>query len=704
MRSSLFVCGIGQRSGTSVVSLGLAGCFESLVGRLGFFKPVGLGPDDPEVAVMQQSYGLEHEPADLCPVSMAEARELVSTNQTETLLSRIAKSYQRIQSRSDFIIIEGINNQRVRSAFDMKLNESIAAHLDVPVLLVARDDSDCTDIEFAHVVQEVQTSHQVFVENEVEVVGVVLNRLNEDCAETLAERAEAELWQRNIPVFGAVPELSYLGYPKLDQIVSGLEADVLMGKEALHLVATKTIVAAMSPRHVISHIDTDRMLVIAPGDREAILMALACNQKAPRRRSISGLVLTGDMAPAEEVLELIKDLDLPQFVIMSVKSDTFQTATKIDNLEVRIRPKDRDKIDTARSAIANHVRHEELWQRLDMPRPRSRSGSSAFLEDLLERARATGKTIVLPEGEEPRTLQAAKRIIENQICGLRLLGNPDRIKKIASDHGIQLDDRYELVDPGTDARLDRFTDTVVELRKGRKGGMTHEYARHWLDESPIHFGMMMIKLAEADGLVAGAIHSTADTVRPAFQIIQVKQEYGIASSVFFMALQDRVLVYGDCAIVPNPNAEELAAIATASARTARAFGIEPRVAMLSYSTGSSGAGESVDKVAVATNLVKERNPNFAIDGPLQYDAAIDPDVGKLKQPDSPVAGQANVFIFPDLNAGNIAYKAVQRSAKAIAVGPVMQGLNAPVNDLSRGCNIDDIVYTIAVTAIQASSE
>jgi len=284
-----------------------------------------------------------------------------------------------------------------------------------------------------------------------------------------------------------------------------------------------------------------------------------------------------------------------------------------------------------------------------------------------------------------------------------LLGDPAAIRNAAREAGVRFDAGVEVIDPKQSPNLDRYAETVVELRKAKRGGMTPEVARLWLDESPIHVGTLMVQHGDADGLVSGAVHSTGDTIRPALQIIRVAPDPGIASSVFFMALKDRVLVYGDCAIIPNPNAPELAAIAISAARTARAFGLEPRVAMLSYSTGKSGAGESVDKVTEATMLVRERNPDFAIDGPLQYDAAIDPDVGKLKQPDSPVAGQANVFIFPDLDAGNIAYKAVQRSAGALAVGPVLQGLNKPVNDLSRGCTVDDIVYTVAVTSIQAGA-
>jgi len=372
-------------------------------------------------------------------------------------------------------------------------------------------------------------------------------------------------------------------------------------------------------------------------------------------------------------------------------------------MDVRIRPQDEDKIYTTSSAVWRHVDHEQLWGVLKVPRPKKpKKGSTAFLEQIVEQARAAGKTVVFPEGDEPRTLRAVRKIVDMGICRPILVGDPDRIRQEAASAGVKLDG-VTIVDPRVAEKMSHYVDTVVQIRKHKKGGMTPEVARAWIDESPIHFATVMVQCGDADGLLSGAVHSTGDTIRPALQIIRVKPEEGLASSVFFMALQDRVLVYGDCAIIPDPNAQELAGIAWSSARTAQAFGIEPYVAMLSYSTGKSGAGESVDKVTEATKLLRERNPDFAVDGPLQYDAAIDPEVGKLKQPNSPVAGRATVFIFPDLDAGNIAYKAVQRSAGALAVGPVIQGLNKPVNDLSRGCSVDDIVYTAAITAIQATA-
>ena len=704
MANSLFLCGTDQEAGSSVVALGLYGVLGRVVKRLAFFKPVGGGADDQDVAVMKSAYRLVEDAADLCPVTIEEARELVAQEQEGELLDRIARCYDRLRRGKQFVILEGINNQRAMSAFDMDINKDIAARLGTPVLLVARGSRRGSSTNVDQLVASVLTANRAFEEQQVDVLGVVVNRVEDKPFEEVRRRIVEKFEQDGIPLFGVLPSLGFLGYPKLDQIAAELDAEVIAGEEALGTVATKTIVAAMEPANFLRHLDTDKTLVVTPGDREEVLLTLACAQKSPRRRSVAGVVLTGGLRPNPEIVSLINDLGLPDFPVMLVQTDTFTTATKIQDIDARIRPQDGDKIHTARSAVAEHVEHDRLWETLEMPRPpRRRTGTAVFLEQIIEQARSSGKRIVLPEGEESRTVQAVGKILEMGVCPLIMLGDADTIHWAAGQVGFKLDHRVQIIDPLGPGAADRYLDVVVQARKGRPGGMTPEVACQWLEQSPINFGTAMVKAGDADGLVSGAVHSTGDTIRPALQIIRVKPEVGLASSVFFMALSDRVLVYGDCAIVPNPNARELAAIAYASARTARAFGIEPRVAMLSYSTGSSGAGVSVDKVAEATKLVKERNPDLIIDGPLQYDAAIDPEVGRLKQPDSPVAGRANVFIFPDLDAGNIAYKAVQRSAGAVAVGPVLQGLNKPVNDLSRGCSVDDIVYTVAVTAVQAAA-
>jgi phosphate acetyltransferase len=704
MSQGLFVCGIDPEAGSSVVVLGLGGALRRMVGRFAFFKPVGNGAGDQDVAVMRAAHQLEHAPEDVCPITIEDARDLVAHGRRERLLEHISRCHEHLNKSSDFLLAEGINNQRAVNLFDMDINVDIAERLGMSVLLVARCRSENGFPRIDEIESELLTARQAFQEHNVHVVGAVVNRVPAGAGGEVAARLGRALAKADLPLFGALPWLNYLGYPKLEQIADELGAELLSDWTAVHAVATKVVVAAMEPRNFLKHMRKDGTLVIAPGDRESILLTLACAQRSQRHRSVSGIVLTGGLRPDPEIIDLIEDMDLPNLPIMAVEEDTFTTATRIRQVNTRIRPQDRDKINTALSAVAEHFDHDRLWQALAMsPPPQVRSGSDSFLQQLIDRARQGKRCIVLPEGDEPRTLRAVARIAELGLCRLVLLGDPDRIHQGAKEVETQFDDSITVIDPLQAPHLDRYVELVVEARKHKRGGMTPEVARQWLAESPIHVGTLMVKAGDADGLVSGAVHSTGDTIRPAFQIIGVHPDPGIASSVFFMALKDRVLVYGDCAIIPNPNAAELAAIAVSSARTARAFGVEPRVAMLSYSTGKSGAGESVDKVAEATQLVHERNPDFAIDGPLQYDAAIDPTVGKLKQPDSPVAGRANVFIFPDLDAGNIAYKAVQRSADALAVGPVLQGLNQPVNDLSRGCTVDDIVYTVAVTAIQAAT-
>jgi len=703
MAGSLFICSADQAAGSSNVALGLFGVLRKTVSALAFFKPVGRGAEDPDVAVMKSAYRLPQDSAVICPLTVEDAREMFAQQRQAEALETIGACYRKIRKGQDLVILEGITTQRVTSAFDVDINEAIAAHLDTPVLIVARAiaQEGVTDVD--QVVAAATTAKRSFEEKGCEVVGVVVNRVMDRPFDVGQQRIADAFEAAKLRLFGVIPNLSFLGFPKLDQVASELRAEVLTGKDCLGNVASRTIIAAMEPRNFLHHLDTDRTLVITPGDRDAILMAVACAQKSDKRRSVSGVVLTGGLRPDPEIMSLLNDLGTPTYPILAVKADTFTTASKIQAMDVRIRPQDEDKIYTASSAVWRHVDHEQLWGVLKVPRPKKRkTGSAAFLEQIVEQARAAGKTIVFPEGDEPRTVRAVRKIVDMGICRPILVGDPDRIRQEAASAGVKLDG-VTIVDPRVAEKMSAYVDTVVQIRKHKKGGMTPEVARAWIDESPIHFATVMVQCGDADGLLSGAVHSTGDTIRPALQIIRVKPEEGLASSVFFMALQDRVLVYGDCAIIPDPNAQELAGIAWSSARTAQAFGIEPYVAMLSYSTGKSGAGESVDKVTEATKLLRERNPDFAVDGPLQYDAAIDPEVGKLKQPNSPVAGRATVFIFPDLDAGNIAYKAVQRSAGALAVGPVIQGLNKPVNDLSRGCSVDDIVYTAAITAIQATA-
>lgn len=703
MARGLFICSIQPDAGASVIALGLVRTLHRALGAVGFYKPVGTGCDDEDLALMRAAAGIADDAHVGGPISTQAARNLLARDRLHELLDRAAAALHEIRERKSFVVVAGINNQRWAVAHDLDIDEAVAARLETPVLLVARGPKTSDDAGADALAAGVQAAQREFEGKGCEVIGAVVNRVSHDDFAAAARRIQAALTRAGLALFGVLPEIPTLAYPKLDAIAAALDGTVIRGNEFLTNLASKIIIGAMEPHNFLRHIDADGTLVIMPGDRSANLLALAAAQKAERRCNISGVILTGGLTPDPEIMSLIDDLAVSGFPIVCVAADTFTTADRIRSLNVRIRPQDDDKIQAAASAFAQHVDHERLWARLEMPRPRRRITAASFLDELIDRARAAARHIVLPEGEEPRTLRAVARLREMNICRVTLLGDRQRIVAAGRDAGVKFDAGVEALDPRESARRGHFIEEIVRIGQSRKGGMTAEVAANWLDASAIHFGTLMVHCGDADGLVSGAVHSTADTIRPALQVIRTRPEIGLASSVFFMPLRDRVLIYGDCAINPNPNPAELATIAISSAATARAFGIEPFVALLSYSTGASGKGQDVDKVAEAIQILRQRNPDFPVDGPLQYDAAVDAEVARLKQPDSPVAGRATVLVFPDLDAGNIAYKAVQRSAGVVAVGPVMQGLRKPVNDLSRGCTVDDIVYTVAVTAIQAAA-
>jgi phosphate acetyltransferase len=398
-----------------------------------------------------------------------------------------------------------------------------------------------------------------------------------------------------------------------------------------------------------------------------------------------------------KLIGTLSELSIP---ILSVQCNTIETVNKINSLVVHVSSNDTQKIDIAKSSIYRHVDCEKINEKLKLDKARKRT-PEIFKYEILERARSKKMRIVLPEGEEERTLKAAEWVRERGIADLILLGDKDKIARKVAALGLKLDDGIDIINPTESQKFEDFVNTYYELRKHKN--YTMDIAQDRMHDT-IYYGTMMIYKGDADGLVSGAVNTTQHTIRPAFEIVKTRLGIENASSIFFMCLKDRVLVYGDCAIIPIPTAEQLSDIAVTSADTAKNFGVDPYIAMLSYSTGKSGKGPEVEKVREATEMAKSKRPDLLIEGPIQYDAAVDQDVARIKLPDSKVAGRATVFIFPDLNTGNNTYKAVQRSSGAIAIGPVLQGLKKPVNDLSRGCTVEDIVYTIAITAIQAQEE
>jgi len=480
-------------------------------------------------------------------------------------------------------------------------------------------------------------------------------------------------------------------------LTQALGGTLIAGDEALLSREVATVmVGAMNVEHLLERI-TESALVITPGDRSDALLAALTAHNAAGFPSIAGIVVSGGFVPEPAVQRVIQGSGstLP---VVATEYDTYESAARCAATRGRLDPTSRLKVDTAFALFDRHVDTAELLARLNVTAIAVVT-PLMFEFTVLDRARVNKRHIVLPEGDDDRVLRAAASLLTRQVVDLTILGDASSIEARCIDLGINLEGA-RFVSPHDPALVDRFAGEYYELRKHK--GITEDVARSTVQDSS-YFGTMMVLDGLADGMVSGAAHTTAHTITPAFQVIKTSPGVSIVSSVFFMCLEDRVLVYGDCAINPDPTAEQLADIAISSALTAKEFGVEPRIAMLSYSTGESGTGSEVDKVREATRLVRERRPDLVVDGPLQYDAAVEPSVAKSKAPDSPVAGRATVLIFPDLNTGNNTYKAVQRSAGAVAIGPVLQGLRKPVNDLSRGALVQDIVNTVAITAIQAQA-
>jgi phosphate acetyltransferase len=489
-----------------------------------------------------------------------------------------------------------------------------------------------------------------------------------------------------------LPEHPELTRATVAEVAAATGARVLVDGGGLDREVRAVRVGAMSVDHFVDDI-VDGTLVIVPGDRADILLASFAAAGAAGFPAVAGLLLTGGYPPAASVRRLLGDAPFP---VLEVDARTYPAVSAVSDVRPSLATGDERRLTTALGVFEAGVDTQEIERRLAVDRPR-RLTPAAFEYELVERARANAGRIVLPESEDDRILRAAEIVLRRGVAELTLLGKPETVQARAATLGLNLEGA-DVVDPQTALQRAEYAAAYHELRRHK--GMTEELAFETLGDAT-YFATMMVHTGAAGGMVSGAAHTTADTIRPAFEFIRARPGVSVVSSVFFMCLSDRVLVYGDCAVNPQPDVEQLADIAATSADTAARFGIEPRVALLSYSTGASGKGADVDAVRAATEIVRERRPDLLVDGPVQYDAAVDPEVAKLKLPDSPVAGRATVLIFPDLESGNVAYKAVQRSSGALAVGPVLQGLNKPVNDLSRGCTVPDIVNTVAITAVQA---
>ncbi|SNY07887.1 phosphate acetyltransferase [Paractinoplanes atraurantiacus] len=692
MARSVYVTGLGPSVGKGTVALGLVELLSRQVARIGVFRPLVAGAeDDPLLTLLTKRYPVVAPYAESYGVTTAEASALVADGKWEELISRIVERYREVERLASSVVVIGSDFAAGASADDeipreLGFNARLATEFGsvvIPVISGAGRGAES-------LVAAARSAYHSLTDLDATVLAVIANRVPPTVR-------TAPLLEAGLPVpMWAIPEVAAVSAPTVAEVAASLDATVISGgASALDRDVLDYVVGAAHVPALLDHL-TDGALLITPGDRADLLVA-ASAAHAAGNVTLAGLVLTLGERPDERAVRVIERLNTG-LAMLVVDSDSYHTISAAGRIEARLGTGTPRKIEAALGAFKESVDTGELTRLLDVARS-SRVTPLMFENDLIDRARAERRHLVLPEGTDERILRATETLLRRGVADLTLLGVPDEITRRARELGLEIGGA-QLVDPETSQWRDEFAATYAELRKHKAVSLDLAYD---VVRDVNYFGTLMVQAGKADGMVSGANHTTAATIRPAFEIIKTVPDVSVASSVFFMLLADRVLVYGDCAVNPDPDAAQLADIALSSARTAAAFGIEPRVAMLSYSTGSSGAGADVEKVAAATALVRERAPELPVEGPIQYDAAIDPAVAATKLPDSTVAGKATVFIFPDLNTGNNTYKAVQRSAGAVAVGPVMQGLRRPVNDLSRGATVKDIVNTVAITAIQAAA-
>ncbi|MBB2745816.1 phosphate acetyltransferase [Microbispora sp. NBRC 16548] len=680
MAIGVYVAAGDARSNKGTIALGMIELLTRQVGTVGVFRPVvRSGRQDSLVNTARSRFGIGLPYAMCTGVTYEEVHA-----DEERAAGEILARYRALAGRCDAVVVIGTDYTDVGAPTEFVFNAELAANLGTPVMNVVTG-LDRTPDEIA---AAVEMSRKELAERHATELATVVTRVAPGLVDEVAARVPAYV----------LPEVRRLSAPTVSDLMAACDGDLFMGDaDQLGRETGGLMIGAMSLPNILERL-TEGLAVVVPADRAAALVpGLLAAHKAPTFPALSAIILNGGLELPDAVVRLLKGMDI-RLPIITTGGGTFETATRLSKAEGRFSPDAKGKIDTALGVFAEHVDAGALLRNLRVTKAAAIT-PLMFEYDLLDRARADRRHIVLPEGAEPRILRAADSLLRRGVAELTLLGDEREIRLAAATMGLAVDGA-RVVSPFDPELRELFAEEYARLRAHK--GATVGQARDIVTDVS-YFGTMMVHLGLADGMVSGAAHTTAHTIRPSFEIIKTSPGVGVVSSVFFMCLADRVLVYGDCAVVPDPTAAQLADIAISSAATAARFGVEPRVAMLSYSTGESGAGPEVDKVREATARVRELRPDLPVEGPIQYDAAAEPSVARTKMPGSPVAGRATVFVVPDLNTGNNLYKAVQRSAGAVAIGPVLQGLRKPVNDLSRGATVGDIVNTVAITAIQAQA-
>ena len=693
MNKSVYVITSDTYSGKSIVSLGVMQMIMRNTSNVGYFKPVLNSGDtnDDFIRTMISNFKLNMEYEDAFAFTQNEISQLQNEGNINEAYDVIIKKYKALESKFDFVLVDGSNFDSEMNTFGIYFNASLAQSLNIPTLLVLKDCFSSEEELFNHIQIEVDA----VLKKEVRLLSVFINRtINK--FENIKRKLESKY--SNIQ-FYFIPEEPLLSRPTIKEIADAFQAKFLFENSDIHQIPRKTIVGGMEVSNFLNHITEDCIALISADRSDVILGTIMAHASAEYPR-VAGILLYGGFDLQPSILKLLQGTPNLMPIMLSDKG-TYETVRGLNKINSRVYPESEQKIKLGIEIFEKNVDIEKLNSQIssfisDTITPRM------FQYNMVQKAKSLQKHIVLPEGTDDRILTAAAQLANDELAILTILGEEQKILTRVNELGLKWNEqRIHIVQPKESPKYTQYWQKLYELRKDK--GLEETQAKDlMLDHS--YFGTMMVFMGDADGMVSGAVNTTAHTIRPSLQFVKTKAGVKTVSSVFFMLLQDRVLVYGDCAIVPKPTAEQLAEIAITSADSAKAFGIEPKVALLSYSSGTSGSGEDVDKVREATQIVKSQRPDILVEGPIQYDAAVDAKVGKQKMPNSPVAGQANVLIFPDLNTGNNTYKAVQRETGALAIGPMLQGLRKPVNDLSRGATIPDIYNTVLITAIQAAMD
>lgn len=698
MNKAVYIAASEANSGKSMLSLGLMQLLLRKKPKVGYFRPIIdnpiAGKKDNHINTIVNYFNIKCAYDDCYAFTRSELINKLNDDKEDEVISIIIEKYKILEQENDFVIVEGTDFSDHGAVIEMDLNVLIAKNLGIPVIIVSGGLNKTLD-DF---IQGLRLTYDSFVNKEVKVISVVANKIEASNIDAIIKEVGKNL-PKDVSI-NAIPIHKKLNNPTIKELSNSIEAKILFGKEFLNNISGDIKVGAMQLANFLQHL-TEGSVVVTPADRSDILLATLQANISTNYPSISGIVLTGGIALNPSIIKLIEGLE-KTVPILWVKEGTFAVTTKLGSVRAHIYAENVDKIKMSINIFEKHVDVAALNEKLTTYKGTDILTPRMFQYNLLKKAKQVKKHIVLPEGNDDRILIAASQLQKTNVVKLTILGKKVLIQAAVKRLNISFDfDEIDIINPIESSYFNDFSNTLFELRKHK--GLSPAMAEDLMADVS-YFGTMMVHKGLADGMVSGAAHTTQHTIKPALQFIKTKPGYSVVSSIFFMCLEDRVSIFGDCAINPNPTAVQLAEIAISSADSSIAFGIDPKIAMLSYSSGASGKGEDVDTVREATEIIKQKRPDLKVEGPIQYDAAVDPSIGKKKMPNSKVAGQANVLIFPDLNTGNNTYKAVQRETGALAIGPMLQGLNKPVNDLSRGCTVDDIFNTIILTAIQAQDQ